>query len=63
LIGYDEYSKSDKGHLLPKLLVIITGKGPQKQLYLEKISTIPWQNVFILTDWLEAEDYPKVVKI
>uniref|UniRef100_A0A915M7N7 Chitobiosyldiphosphodolichol beta-mannosyltransferase n=1 Tax=Meloidogyne javanica TaxID=6303 RepID=A0A915M7N7_MELJA len=61
LIGYDEYSKSDKGHLLPKLLVIITGKGPQKQLYLEKISTIPWQNVFILTDWLEAEDYPKIL--
>uniref|UniRef100_A0A915M6K0 Chitobiosyldiphosphodolichol beta-mannosyltransferase n=1 Tax=Meloidogyne javanica TaxID=6303 RepID=A0A915M6K0_MELJA len=61
LQGYNEYSQSDKGHLLPKLLVIITGKGPQKQLYLEKISTIPWHNIFILTDWLAAEDYPKIL--
>uniref|UniRef100_A0A1I8BR53 Glyco_trans_4-like_N domain-containing protein n=1 Tax=Meloidogyne hapla TaxID=6305 RepID=A0A1I8BR53_MELHA len=57
LNNYDEYSQTE----LPKLLVVITGKGPQKEFYLEKISVIPWQNVFILTEWLEAEDYPKVV--
>lgn len=57
LNNYDEYSQTE----LPKLLVVITGKGPQKEFYLEKISVIPWQNVFILTEWLEAEDYPKIL--
>ena len=61
--NYDEYSQTDKVNFLPKLLVVITGKGPEKKLYLEKMSITPWQNVFILTDWLEAEDYPKVVEM
>ena len=46
---------------LPELLVVITGKGPQKQYYLEKISTLSLSHVKILTPWLELEDYPTMV--
>jgi beta-1,4-mannosyltransferase len=44
---------------LPKILVVITGKGPQKEMYLERIRSIHWENVLILTAWLQPEDYPK----
>ncbi len=46
---------------LPELLVIITGKGPQKEYYLEKIAALKNQGklemVNIKTAWLSAEDY------
>ncbi|KAL1517577.1 hypothetical protein ABEB36_001321 [Hypothenemus hampei] len=43
---------------LPKLLCVITGKGPLKDYYLKKISNQNWQHVKIITPWLEACDYP-----
>ena len=46
---------------LPELLVVITGKGPQKQYYLEKISSLSLAHVKILTPWLDLEDYPTMV--
>lgn len=47
---------------MPKIFVVITGKGPLKEFYLEKISkTTHMQNVQILTVWLESEDYPKLL--
>ena len=46
---------------LPELLVVITGKGPQKQFYLEKISRLSLSHVKIVTPWLELEDYPTMV--
>lgn len=46
---------------LPKILAIITGKGPQKQLYLDKIAKLnqehKLQNVIITTAWLSTADY------
>uniref|UniRef100_A0A915CN72 Chitobiosyldiphosphodolichol beta-mannosyltransferase n=1 Tax=Ditylenchus dipsaci TaxID=166011 RepID=A0A915CN72_9BILA len=47
--------------LLPKLLVVITGKGPQQAFYLERIAKMRMQNVHIVTAWLAAEDYPKLL--
>jgi hypothetical protein len=47
--------------ILPKLFVVITGKGPQKEFYLEKISHMRMRHVEIVTAWLEAEDYPKLL--
>jgi beta-1,4-mannosyltransferase len=44
----------------PKIFVVITGKGPEKEKYMEKIRNMSWNYVLIITAWLEAEDYPKV---
>ncbi|PBP21060.1 glycosyl transferase group 1 [Diplocarpon rosae] len=53
------YSASPKA--LPPILAIITGKGPQKQMYLERIESLTKEsklaNVTIKTAWLSAEDY------
>ncbi|KAF2273938.1 beta-1,4-mannosyltransferas-like protein [Westerdykella ornata] len=42
---------------LPKLLVLITGKGPLKEHYLTKIRKNPLSHVLIRTAWLTPEDY------
>ncbi|KAF2267365.1 beta-1,4-mannosyltransferas-like protein [Lojkania enalia] len=46
---------------LPKILVIITGKGPMKEHYLSKIQALnqdnKLQNVIIRTAWFTPEDY------
>lgn len=46
---------------LPKLVCVITGKGPEKERYLEKIEQKQWKNIQVFTPWLEAADYPKMV--
>ncbi|XP_066913901.1 chitobiosyldiphosphodolichol beta-mannosyltransferase-like [Clytia hemisphaerica] len=46
---------------LPNLVCIITGKGPQKEFYKSKINKLNFQNIAIITPWLEADDYPTVV--
>jgi beta-1,4-mannosyltransferase len=46
---------------LPPILAIITGKGPQKQMYLDQIASLSesskLRNITISTAWLSAEDY------
>ncbi|KAH6673483.1 beta-1,4-mannosyltransferase [Halenospora varia] len=53
------YAASSKK--LPPILAIITGKGPQKQMYLDKIAILKkvskLRNVTICTAWLSTEDY------
>lgn len=53
------YSASPKP--LPPILAIITGKGPQKQMYLDRIAKLnvhsKLQNVYISTAWLSTQDY------
>lgn len=53
------YAKSEK--TLPPILAIITGKGPQKQMYLDRIATLTKEgklpNVIILSAWLSTEEY------
>ncbi|PMD47842.1 glycosyltransferase family 33 protein [Hyaloscypha variabilis F] len=55
------YSSNPTNKSLPPILAIITGKGPQKQLYLDRIATLTSNdkltNITILTAWLSAEDY------
>lgn len=46
---------------LPKLLCVITGKGPLKDFYIALIERKNWQNVTVITPWLENEDYPKIL--
>jgi len=53
------YSASDKE--LPPILAIITGKGPQKDMYLDRVENLvrsaKLKNVTISTAWLTTEDY------
>lgn len=46
---------------LPKLICVITGKGPMKQHYIEELESKRWQHVTVVTPWLEAVDYPTMV--
>ncbi|GAB7355391.1 hypothetical protein MBLNU459_g5912t1 [Dothideomycetes sp. NU459] len=59
LVAYSATVSMDKRY--PKLLVIITGKGPQKEYYLEQIVKLKkakrLSNVIVQTAWLSAEDY------
>lgn len=42
----------------PRLLFVITGKGPLKSLYEQKISAMQLERTRIITAWLEVSDYP-----
>jgi beta-1,4-mannosyltransferase len=60
------YSTQTKVHNnLPKILAIITGKGPQKQHYLSKIAQLHQEgklvNVVITTAWLSMSDYASLL--
>ncbi|GAB2231035.1 hypothetical protein Drorol1_Dr00027322 [Drosera rotundifolia] len=47
-----------KQQLYPRLLFIITGKGPEKEKYEEKIRSLRLKRVAFRTMWLSSEDYP-----
>jgi beta-1,4-mannosyltransferase len=64
LTALQDYEKqSQEGNLrkLPQLICVITGKGPLKEYYLQKISSLDWKHVTIITPWLEPEDYPLIL--
>jgi len=44
-----------------KVLMVVTGKGPQKDHYLERISRLKLTNIAIQTLWLEPADYPRLL--
>lgn len=50
-----------EGSRLPHLLVVVTGKGPDKEKYKEKMSKMKFGKVSFSTPWLEAEDYPRML--
>ncbi|KAJ4717399.1 UDP-glycosyltransferase TURAN [Melia azedarach] len=53
------WKESDRNQCLyPRLLFIITGKGPEKEKYEEKIRRLRLKRVAFRTMWLSAEDYP-----
>ncbi|KAF4363731.1 hypothetical protein G4B88_000960 [Cannabis sativa] len=49
---------SGKKYLYPRLLFVITGKGPEKQKFEEKIKRLRFKRFAFRTMWLSAEDYP-----
>ncbi|RXW12554.1 hypothetical protein EST38_g13298, partial [Candolleomyces aberdarensis] len=51
------------GSPLPKLLAIVTGKGPMKKKYMEEVGFLQrsWKWVRCISLWLEAEDYPTLL--
>ena len=52
---------NDGQGLYPDLVCIITGKGPQKEFYRERIQEIGWTHVSFLMPWLEPEDYSRIL--
>lgn len=63
LCAYGSTPTSSKN--LPPILAIITGKGPQKQMYLDRISSLSESNklfnITISTAWLSAADYATIL--
>ncbi|KAJ5308593.1 hypothetical protein N7508_003972 [Penicillium antarcticum] len=64
LLRYSELATTTQPHL-PEVLAIITGKGPQKDMYLEQIALLEksgkLQKVTIRTAWLSVPDYAKLL--
>ncbi|KAL4735628.1 glycosyl transferases group 1-domain-containing protein [Aspergillus similis] len=64
LCRYSEVSTTTKPHL-PAVLAIITGKGPQRDMYVERISRLQndgkLSNVTICTAWLSTGDYARLL--
>jgi len=63
LVGYS--AAVTEGTKLPKILAIITGKGPQKEHYETRIKALNQENklshVLICTAWLSTEDYASLL--
>ncbi|KAK9895940.1 glycosyltransferase family 33 protein [Cystobasidium minutum MCA 4210] len=59
-----EKAADDVSSELPKLIVLITGKGPLKQAFEDEIAKREkkWKYVRCKTAWLESEDYPKLLQ-
>ncbi|KAJ7596827.1 mannosyltransferase [Mycena floridula] len=55
-----ETNSKDRGHKLPRLLVIITGKGAEKDEYMAKVDKLhkEWMWVRCISVWLPAANYP-----
>ncbi|KAL4911754.1 glycosyl transferases group 1-domain-containing protein [Aspergillus aurantiobrunneus] len=64
LCRYSEVSSTSNPHL-PAVLAIITGKGPQREMYVEQISNLQrdgkLNKVNICTVWLSASDYARLL--
>ncbi|KAJ3414148.1 mannosyltransferase [Chytridiales sp. JEL 0842] len=63
IVLYDKKATKANGSVqkLPNLLVVVTGKGPQKADYQKKISRLTLNYCRIKTAWLTMEDYPKLL--
>lgn len=64
LCRYSELASSSSSSL-PAILAIITGKGPEREMYLAKIESLKkdgkLKNVTITTAWLQADDYARLL--
>lgn len=45
----------------PSILAIITGRGPLRKFYEQKIKNLNLKYVKIVTTWLDAKDYPRFI--
>ncbi|QRV90942.1 hypothetical protein RhiJN_18960 [Ceratobasidium sp. AG-Ba] len=57
-----KYEQRAKSGGLPKLLALITGKGPQRNYYMTEVARLEkhqnWEWVRCASVWLEPDDYP-----
>jgi beta-1,4-mannosyltransferase len=54
-------SASSTSVAFPRVLIIITGKGPQRAMYEARIARMRARRCAVLTLWLAAEDYPRLL--
>ena len=62
LVLYERKACAANGGL-PKVLMIVTGKGPDRDKYMKKVEGLQggedgWRYVRCISKWLEAADYP-----
>lgn len=64
LLRYSEWATTTQPHL-PEVLAIITGKGPQREMYLNRIAALEQagklHKVTIRTAWLSVSDYARLL--
>lgn len=58
IVTYDHHTQQQH---LPRLLVIITGRGPLLSYYQSEMNKLHLTHTRILTVWLAASDYPKLL--
>lgn len=60
---YEKQARTPGGSDLPRLVVLISGRGPLlstfKKLYATRQEKEQWSHVVVRTVWLEIEDYPR----
>ncbi|XP_043208107.1 chitobiosyldiphosphodolichol beta-mannosyltransferase-like [Amphibalanus amphitrite] len=56
-----ESAREEGGHDLPRLVCVITGRGPLKEFYCQLMERKHWNHVEVLTPWLEEDDYPRLL--
>ncbi|SCV71394.1 BQ2448_2982 [Microbotryum intermedium] len=56
-------SSGKSGTVLPKVLVVITGKGAGKEAFEREVERLDksWEFVRVRTSWLALEDYPRLL--
>lgn len=65
LSQYDRTARKAGGQL-PKILMVVTGKGPDRTKYMQQVADLQrgsdgkegWKYVRCVSMWLEAADYP-----
>lgn len=55
---FDSRTASGASPTLPLVMVVVTGKGPDKAKYVERMRAARMTRVAVCTAWLEPQDYP-----
>lgn len=42
-------------------VIVVTGKGPMRDMYMERIRELDFKFFAIISMWLEPEDYPRML--
>ncbi|XP_065065726.1 chitobiosyldiphosphodolichol beta-mannosyltransferase-like [Rhopilema esculentum] len=62
LAALEEYEfRKEMDNTLPKIVCVITGKGPLKDYYVNQINMKKFENVTFVTPWFSAEDYQQMI--
>lgn len=61
LTSLEHYDANNEAQNKPRLFVVITGKGPQKEHYMARVAQLKLKSVIIKSLWLATDDYPKLL--